>query len=76
MAGTITDLDFQDFIITVTPDGANYSLTLLVPNKPRIVTLGGDSTASFHNLRIDDRVENLVYRHDDEVVVELIATSR
>ena len=76
VAGTITDLDFQDFIITVTPDGANYSLTLLVPNKPRIVTLGGDSTASFHNLRIDDRVDNLVYRHDDEVVVELIATSR
>ncbi len=76
VAGVITDLDFEDFIITLTPDGARNDLELLVPNKPRVVVVGGDNTASFHSLRIGDRVDNLVYRYADNVVVELMATSR
>ncbi len=76
VAGTIADLDFDDFIITLAPDGGGDNLTLLVPNKPRIVAVGGDSTASFHSLQVGDRVDNLIYRYDDNVVVELMANSR
>jgi hypothetical protein len=76
VSGTITELDRNDFIITVTPDGADYELVLLVPNKPRVVSLDGDTTASFLDLRINNRVENLIYRHDDDVVVELMVSSR
>ena len=76
VSGTITDLDFEDFIITITPDEVRDDLELLVPNKPRVVVLGGDNSASFHSLRIGDRVDNLVYRYADNVVVELVATSR
>ena len=76
VAGTIADLDFDDFIITLTPDGGGDNLTLLVPNKPRIVTVGGDNTASFHSLRVGNRVDNLIYRYDDNVVVELMVSSR
>lgn len=76
VAGAITDLDLGDFILTITPDGSRDELVLLVPNKPRVVNLGGDNTASFHSLRVGDRVDTVVYRYDDKVVVELLASSR
>ncbi len=76
VSGTITGLDRNDFIITVTPDRADYELVLLVPNKPNVVSLDGDTTASFLDLRVNNRVENLSYRYDDDVVVELMVSSR
>ena len=76
ITGTVTDVDRQKFIITVTPDGTNNQLVLLVPNKPKIVTVNGDPGASFLDLRVNDRVGNLLYRYDDQVVVELIVSSR
>ena len=76
ITGTITGLDSNNFIITVTPDGADYQLVLLVPNKPKVVALDGDTRASFLDLQTNDRVESLTYRYDDEVVVELIVSSR
>ena len=76
MSGTVTDLDREDFILTLTPDGGGDDIELLVPNKPRVVTVDGDTTASFHSLRVFDRVDNVTYRYTDNVVVDIIATTR
>jgi competence ComEA-like helix-hairpin-helix protein len=76
LSGTIVDRNPNDFILTVTPDGANYQLVLLVPNKPNIVNLDGDPTASFHDLQVNNRADSLIYRYDDNVVVELMVSSR
>ncbi len=76
VSGSITDVDLNDFILTVRPDGVDYELVLLVPNKPRVVILDGDTTVSFADLRVGDRVDNLIYRYDDEIVVELMVSSR
>ena len=76
MSGTVTDLNREDFILTLTPDGGGDDIELLVPNKPRVVTVDGDTTASFHSLRVLDRVDNVTYRYTDNVVVDIIATTR
>ena len=76
ISGSIVALDQQDYVITVQPDGGRDRLRLLVPNKPRIITVDGDSTAIFPDLRVNYRVDNLLYRYDDEVVVQLNASSR
>ena len=72
--GVISDLDTTNFVISVQPLFGNV-LTLLVPNKPGIVTYDGDASASFLELQIGDVVEELFYRPDDRVVVRLVTSS-
>ena len=74
IAGTISDLDQQFFILTLTPE-VGASLELLVPNKPGIITLDGDPTANFNELKVGDTVQAAFYR-PNRVVVGLAVKSQ
>ena len=73
VAGTISDLDKEFFILEVTP-AEGVPIALLVPNKPGIITKDRDPRSIFDELRVGDRVLAAYYR-PDRVVVRIFVSS-
>ena len=72
-SGTISALDVDNFILTLEPaEGEPFEL--LVPNKPGIVTLDGNTKATFGELDVGDSVDAVFYR-PNKVVRKLVVSS-
>lgn len=73
-SGTISALDEDKFILALEPaDGEPFDL--LVPNKPGIITLDGNTKATFGELEVGDSVDAVFYR-PNKVVRKLVVSSR
>ncbi len=73
IAGTVSALDQQLFILTVTPP-TGEPLQLLVPNKPGIITRDGNPKASFSDLKVGDKIQVALYRPNRVVVSIVVKT--
>ena len=72
--GTITALDRELLIVTVSPAIGEF-VKLLVPDKPGKITLDGDTSASFDDLEEGDQVLSAFYIPGN-VVVRIIVRSQ
>jgi len=70
ITGTISNLDRQDFVVTVTP-AEGEPIQLLVPNKPGKLIILGEPKGIFQDLEVGDEVRAALYR-PDRVVIKIV----
>ena len=70
----VAAIDATRGIVTIAP-GVGDQVTLLVPNKPGIVFVDGDS-ASVEEVRVGDLVELVFYSPENKIVVRIVISSQ
>ena len=73
-SGVVAAIDATRGIVTIAPDVGDQ-VTLLVPNKPGIVFVDGDS-ASVEEVRVGDLVELVFYSPENKIVVRIVISSQ
>jgi competence ComEA-like helix-hairpin-helix protein len=75
MAGTISELDTNTFVMVLTSTEGE-AVTLLVPRKTGIVTIDDDPRSNFLDLSVGDLVHEVVYDRENQIVRYLLVASQ
>ena len=73
-SGTIASLDTDIFGVTIDERNEDQTVSILVPNKPGIITKDGDPMATFLDLQVGDRV-TVAYYKSNQVALTLVVSS-